>query len=67
MHLTFQPVQLDLQEDYLTMLSKCGQIPSDYSFTNLYGWAPEYGLQCCKGEKSGCKASHRILQLGGQT
>jgi hypothetical protein len=45
MNLTFQPIQLEQQEDYLGRLSKCSQIPSDYSFINLFGWGPEYGLQ----------------------
>lgn len=27
------------------MLARCGQLASDYSFINLWGWGPEYELQ----------------------
>lgn len=33
------------QDDYRLHLSRCRQIASDYSFTNLFGWGPEYGLE----------------------
>ena len=44
MSLQFEPISLEKQEDYLKMLSRCPQVASDYSFSNLWGWAEEYGL-----------------------
>ncbi len=41
----FEPIRLERQDDYLRHLSRCGQIASDYSFINLWGWGEEYGLQ----------------------
>jgi hypothetical protein len=40
----FESIQLDKQEDYLNILAQSSQISSDYSFSNLFGWADEYGL-----------------------
>ncbi|MCP4749182.1 MAG: DUF2156 domain-containing protein [Desulfobacteraceae bacterium] len=45
MTLTFEPLRLEKQNDYLDHLSKCGQIASDYSFINLWGWKNEYALE----------------------
>lgn len=45
MDLTFEPISLEKQQTYRRMLSRCGRIASDYSFINLWGWGPEYGLQ----------------------
>ena len=45
MNLNFEPITLDRQEDYLTLLAQCPQIASDYSFLNLWGWAEEYDLR----------------------
>ena len=45
MNLTFEPVSLEKQQVYRQMLSRCSRIASDYSFVNLWGWGPEYGLQ----------------------
>jgi hypothetical protein len=45
MTLQFEPINLDRQEDYLEILSRCPQITSDYSFLNLWGWAEEYELR----------------------
>ena len=44
MDLQYDQIQLDKQQDYLTLLSKCPQKSSDYSFSNLFGWAEEYDL-----------------------
>ena len=44
MSLSFEPITLDRQADYLDFLSRCSQIASDYSFLNLWAWAEEYGL-----------------------
>ena len=45
MNLNFEPIGLNKQKQYLKRLSECSQNASDYSFTNLWGWAEEYGLQ----------------------
>jgi hypothetical protein len=45
MALTFEPISLDRQKDYLDLLSRCPQVASDYSFLNIWAWADEYGLQ----------------------
>ena len=45
MNLSFEPISLERQEDYLEILSRCPQITSDYSFLNLWGWAEEYDLR----------------------
>ena len=45
MKLTFEPVRMEEQEAYRDRLARCGQIASDYSFANLFGWGPEYGLE----------------------
>jgi hypothetical protein len=44
MTLSFAPISLEKQEDYLKILSRCPQIASDYSFLNLWAWSPEYEL-----------------------
>lgn len=43
--LNFEPISLDRQSDYLSLLRHCPVVASDYSFINLWGWAEEYGLQ----------------------
>ena len=45
MNLQFDPINLDRQNDYLEVLSRCPQITSDYSFLNLWAWAEEYELR----------------------
>ena len=45
MPLTFEPVDLDRQAAYLDILEICPVRPSDYSFVNLWGWSPSYGLE----------------------
>jgi uncharacterized protein len=45
MSLTFEPVRLDRQYQYREKLAQCGQIASDYSFINIWGWGEEYGLE----------------------
>jgi hypothetical protein len=44
MPLAFEPITLDRQQDYLKRLSACPLRASDYSFINLWGWGPGYGL-----------------------
>lgn len=45
MQLTFEPIRMERQDDYHHHLARCRQIASDYSFANLFGWGPEYGLE----------------------
>jgi uncharacterized protein len=45
MPLSFEPISIDRQKDYLDLLSRCPQVASDYSFLNIWAWADEYGLQ----------------------
>ena len=40
----FEQIQLEKQEDYLKILAQSPQLSSDYSFSNLFGWADEYDL-----------------------
>lgn len=41
----FEPIRLEQQRDYAQVVAATPQTPSDYSFTNLWGWAGEYGLE----------------------
>lgn len=43
--LSFEPITLDRQSEYLSRFSKMPQKASDYSFINLWGWADIYGLR----------------------
>jgi uncharacterized protein len=43
--LIFEPIDMERQGEYRRKLALCGQIASDYSFVNLWGWGDEYGLQ----------------------
>ena len=45
MRLSFEPVDLARQRAYLQFLEACPVKPSDYSFVNLWGWSPFYGLE----------------------
>jgi len=45
MNLTFEPINLKKQIDYVQHLSTCPQVTSDCSFLNLWAWAEEYGLR----------------------
>lgn len=45
MKLSFTPIGMERQDDYHRHLARCRQIASDYSFTNVLGWGPEYGLE----------------------
>ena len=40
----YEPITLDRQVDYLSVLGTCPQVTSDYAFANLYGWSEHYGL-----------------------
>ncbi|MBA4367820.1 MAG: hypothetical protein C0403_09300 [Desulfobacterium sp.] len=41
----FEPITINRQTEYLTLLQRCPEKTSDYSFINLWGWAKEYGLE----------------------
>lgn len=41
---TFQPIELERQADYNSLLKRCPQVASDYSFVNIWGWAEAYEL-----------------------
>jgi uncharacterized protein len=43
--LSFEQIRFEQQSDYAQILTATPQVPSDYSFTNLWGWAEEYGLE----------------------
>jgi len=45
MPLNFEPIDLLKQTEYTTYFDQCPQKASDYSFANLWGWAPAYGLK----------------------
>lgn len=45
MSLEFEPITLDRQSDYNRLFDRCSPKPSDYSFINIWGWAPVYGLK----------------------
>lgn len=45
MPLEFEPIDMRQQDAYQEKLALCRQIASDYSFINLWGWGPDYGLQ----------------------
>lgn len=51
MRLTFEPVSLEKQKDYLEHLARCPQVASDYSFLNVWAWAEDYGLLWAWDEK----------------
>ncbi len=44
MKLRFEPISLNKQAEYLSLLATCPQVASDYSFLNLWAWADDYGL-----------------------
>jgi hypothetical protein len=44
MGLTFEPITLGHQKDYIDLLARSPQVGSDYSFLNVWAWADEYGL-----------------------
>jgi hypothetical protein len=42
----FEPItDLSKQDRYLSLLAQTPELASDYSFTNVYGWAEEYQLE----------------------
>lgn len=45
MSLSFSPVTLDRQPEYLEKLRQSPWAASDYSFVNLWGWGPAYELE----------------------
>jgi len=45
MSFKFKPIGLTDQSEFQKYLSECPQIASDFSFTNLWSWAPVYGLE----------------------
>lgn len=40
----FSAIDFLRREEYCRLMAACEQISSDYSFTNLWAWAEEYGL-----------------------
>jgi hypothetical protein len=52
MDLLFEPVSLEKQQLYLDYLARLPERSSDYSFLNIWAWAPEYGLQWDSNRKS---------------
>jgi hypothetical protein len=44
MNLTFEPIALERQHEYIERLARSPQVGSDYSFLNVWAWAEEYGL-----------------------
>ena len=45
MDLKFEPIGLDKQQTYIALQQQCAQVTSDYSYSNIFSWADEYGLQ----------------------
>lgn len=45
MNADYSPISLDGMQRYLAILSKNKSQASDYSFANIWGWAPHYGLE----------------------
>jgi hypothetical protein len=43
--LPFGSIRIEQQGEYAQILAATPLIPSEYSFTNLWGWAQEYGLE----------------------
>lgn len=46
----FRPLRLVDQAPYQAFLARCPEATSDYSFLNLYAWAPAYGLEWAQAE-----------------
>ncbi len=42
---TFENICLKHRDAYKAALAACPEVTSDYSFANIYGWAPHYGLR----------------------
>lgn len=40
----YEPITLERQVDYMSVLGTCPQVTSDYAYANLYGWSEHYGL-----------------------
>ncbi|EMG35696.1 hypothetical protein PCS_03523 [Desulfocurvibacter africanus PCS] len=45
MELSFEPIRIARREEYRSLLARCPQPASDYSFINLWGWQEVYGLE----------------------
>ena len=54
MTLKFKPIDLANQALYQAHLLNCPQATSDYSFLNLWSWAPAYGLEWAWAEDLVC-------------
>lgn len=48
--LKFEPVTLERMDEYVKCLAACPHPASDVSFTNVWGWAEEYGLEWAWGK-----------------
>nr|WP_281752880.1 phosphatidylglycerol lysyltransferase domain-containing protein [Thermodesulfomicrobium sp. WS] len=47
MSVNFAPITLEGQQAYHACLAQMPEKTSDYSFVNLWGWGPHYGLEWC--------------------
>lgn len=45
MALHFSPISLEKREEYRQRMAMMGERASDYSFSNIWGWSQEYGLE----------------------
>ena len=45
MPLRFEPISLDQKDRYRQKLEACPEQTSDYSYSNIFGWADEYELE----------------------
>lgn len=45
MNIEFTPIRLEKQPAYVSLLRQCSQVSSDYSYSNIFSWSEEYGLE----------------------
>lgn len=43
--LVFEPITFERKDEYMERLAQSNTKSSDFSFTNIWGWADEYGLE----------------------
>lgn len=43
----FEEIALERRGEYKEVIEVCPELTSDYSFVNLFGWGPHYGLKWC--------------------
>ncbi len=51
MPLDFKPIELSDQQLYQSYLSQCPLVTSDYSFVNVWSWAPAYDLAWAQADE----------------